>query len=382
MSRTKSRLHGAHFAPARCGSFFFRAALAWAAVVSVCQPVWATAPIQQVTNPTQFDNLYSVVDMLQDPKLAVGTGSIIDSDVVQQGNEEIGYFCVLTADHVVTPPGLVANQIGFGYVGDGDNPANSFGDTYKFTNVAHGGATGNEDIAVAVVRYGVVDQFFNSVTDLKLWNPPTPAPGTSAADAAQQLADYAKANVTGFTQIGYGNTGTPHVTAGVQDGFNFQSSFGVQRFDNATIANSTPLAPHNGYTYTDVTWNPGPVSPGNPNLGTGSSFTGDSGGPYMTTDPTNYNVNGLVDVLGNAVPQQTIAANTNTIFAVHTFGNNANPQLFAANVASGGVLLSAADVAWINGVCAAVPEPSTYTLAITSMLALVALKRRRVHLQN
>lgn len=377
MSRTVLQVRVARFALQSCGAYRFLAAFAWAALVLLCQPVWATAPIQQTTSPTAFSNLYSVVDMLQDPKLAVGTGSIIDSDIVQQGDEQIGYFCVLTADHVVTPPGLVANQIGFGYVGDGNNTANSFIGTYKFTNVAHGGATGNEDIAIAVVRYGVVDPFFTSVQDLKIWNPPTPAPGTSAADAAQQLADYAKNNVAGFTEIGYGNTGTPHVTAGVQDGFNFQASFGVQRFDNANIANSTPLANHGGYTYTDVTWNPGPVSPGNPNLGTGSSFTGDSGGPYMTTDPTNFNVNGLVDVLGNPVPQQTIAAKTNTIFAVHAFGNNANPQLFAANVPSGGVLLSAADVAWIQGVCAAVPEPSTYALALTGLLALVAWKRRK-----
>ena len=173
-----------------------------------------------------------------------------------------------------------------------------------------------------------------------------------------------------FTQVGYGDTGTPHVTAGVQDGFTPQSSTGIQRFDNANPASVNAGAVHGIYTYTDVKWNPGPVSPGNPNLGTGSSFGGDSGGPYFTTAATAFNVVGLTDVFGNAVGPQNISAFSDTIFAVHTFGNNQNPQLFAAGMPSGGNLLTAADITWINNACAQVPEPSTMVLVLGAIVTL------------
>jgi hypothetical protein len=322
------------------------------------QYAWATAPIQQTTNPTAFSTFYSVVDMTTGPTSDLGTGSIIDSDIVNQGGQQIGYFCVLTANHVIAGG---ASGIGFGYFGDGTNTANSFSNTYNYTNVVSGGSTGKEDLSVAIVRYGVVDPFFISVQDLKLWTPP---------------ANLTLANMPSpFTEVGYGDTGTPHVTAGVQDGFTPQSSSGIQRFDNANPASVNANAAHGIYTYTDIKWNPGPVSPGNPNLGTGSSFGGDSGGPYFMSDATAFKVNGLTDVFGNAVGQQNINAFSNTIFAVHTFGNNNNPQLFADNIQSGGNLLTAADITWINNACATVPEPSTVVLALCGIAALAIIRR-------
>ena len=139
-------------------------------ILMLCnQSARATAPIQQTTNPTAFSNFYSVVDMTTGPTSDLGTGSIIDSDIVTQGGQQIGYFCVLTANHVIAAG---ASGIGFGYLGDGTNTANSFANTYNYTNVISGGSTGTEDLSVAIVRYGVVDPFFVSVKDLKLWTPP------------------------------------------------------------------------------------------------------------------------------------------------------------------------------------------------------------------
>ena len=171
----------------------------------------ATAPVQQTTNPTAFGNLFSVVDMTTSPTADLGTGSVIMDHIVDDGNTQIGYFCVLTAAHV-TAGG--ASGIGFGYFGDGTNGANSFSQVYPITKVFSGGSTGNEDLSLAVVRYGVVDPFYASVQDLKLWTPP---------------ANITLANLPStFTQVGYGDTGVPHYTSGVQDGFTLQNSTGIQ----------------------------------------------------------------------------------------------------------------------------------------------------------
>ena len=324
------------------------------------QTVRAAAPIQQTTNPAPFSNYYSIVDMTKSATLDVGTGSIIGSHYVTEGNEQIGYFCVLTADHVIA--GKRPNSIGFGYFGDGTNGANSFSATYPIVKTARGGSTGQEDLAVAIVKYGVVDPFFVSVQNLKLWTPP---------------ADLSLPNLPIFSQVGYGDTGTPHYDSGVQDGFTPQSSSGIQRFTNAHPVSTTANAAHSGYTYTDVKWNPGPVSPGHPDLGVGSSFGGDSGGPYLTTDTTVFTINGLIDVFGTAVGPQMISVFSDTIFAVHTFGNNNNPQLFSDNLPSGGNLLTAADIMWINAACEAVPEPSTWLLACVGLISLLVTARRR-----
>jgi len=341
-------------------------ALVFSTILVFAARAQATAPIQQRTNPVApaggpSDPLFSVIDLVSSPTTDIGTGSIIDSHV---DANNIGYFCVLTAAHNF--PNSTA--IGFGDFGTAPNGANSFATTYPIINVSSGGSTGTKDIAVAIVRYGPIDPFWTSIRDLKLWAPPA---GTDA-----NLKVYTDTNVSKFTEIGYGDTGTPHYTAGVQDGFNKQTSAGIQRFQNNTRSLVTLNAAHGAYTYTDFAWNPGPVSPGNPNLGTGTSFTGDSGGPYFMTDTVTKNITGLTDVFGNAVGPQNIDLYTDTIFGVHTFGNNNDPQLFSDPQRSGGVLLSAGDITWINSVCV-VPEPAAILLALVGVFSLVIVNRYR-----
>jgi hypothetical protein len=332
-------------------------------LVLVSSAVQATAPIQQRTNPAAFDNLYSVVDMVASRTADIGTGSIIDKHINVNG---IGFFCVLTADHNFPD----AKAIGFGDWGTAPNPANGFASVYPVVALGTGGSTGTKDIAVAIVRYGAVDAFFNGVEELDLWSPPA---GNDAA-----LAVHTNANVNKFTEVGFGNTGVPHYAMGVQDGFTPQDSFGTQRFQNANRTSVNLNAAHGAYTYTDVRWFPQPVSPGNPDLGGGSSFQGDSGGPYFLTDEVTKTIAGLTDVFGNAVGNQNIDLFTNTIFAVHTFGNNKNPQLFSDSSTTdphGGVLLSAGDVEWIHEICH-IPEPGTAVLLIIMACSWCAATRR------
>src|SRR5262249_30619250 len=97
----------------------------------------------------------------------------------------------------------------------------------------------------------------------------------------------------------------------------------------------------------------------------------------LLTDQTTKTIAGLTDVFGNAVGNQNIDLYTNTIFGVHTFGDNNNPQLFSdANIQSGGVLLSAGDITWIHSVCN-IPEPAAVTLAALALGALVNLRKQR-----
>ena len=355
--------------------------LAWAALLLGASQAWAIAPMQQTTNATLGSSLYDVVNLVTDPTLSVGavnagTGSIIDAEI--DTNLNIGYFCVLTAKHVVADPNI--NQIGFGSWGDGVNGANKYTPTYPITNHFDGGATGNEDISVAVVRYGTPDAFFNTVAAnvLGLWSPP--------AGNRAQTATYVMNNVASFTEIGYGLTATPHYAAGIQDGWSqvgpIPTGLGTQRFQN----NFPTSAGDQGAAGAIVGWHP--HNPSAPNTGEGSSFGGDSGGPYLLETKTTRTISGLADPQnqGGTLPNQAIQLYTNTIFAVHTFGNNNNPALYndvygagAGQIANdnGGVILTPADIAWINAVPC--PEPSSVMLAAIGMVSMIGcyVRRRR-----
>ena len=358
--------------------YAFRFSVLLVAALSWTPLAIAIAPMQQQTNPAAFSNLFSVVDTLNNAAgtADVGTGSIFMSST----SNGIGYFCVLTCAHNFPS----SADIGFGVWGSNGNGATSFtgSNVFPIIGYATGGPTGSADLAVALVRYGPVNTFFNNVVDLSMWN----APALSDSVLASFVSTGSN-GTTAFSEIGYGDTGTPLYSSGVQTGFNKVNSSGIQRFQNNTLTAVNVNASHGTSTvYTDYTWTPGPVSPGNPNLGTGSSFTGDSGGPYMISSPITLNIAGLTDVFDNSVGTQNINVDTNSIIAVHTFGDNNNPQLFSdANIISGGVLLTAADETWVNQQCgsllASVPEPSTVALLAVGGTALalgLRVRRRRL----
>ncbi len=319
----------------------------------------AIAPSVQRTDPVMFDKFFSVVDLVNSPTNDIGTGSVIGKIITP---DQIGYFCVLTAAHNFP----ASTGIAFGYWGDGTNPANSFANTYPITHSFTGGSTGRKDLAVAGVRYGQIDPFFVSVKDLSLWSP---SPINTDADLINVITNDT------FTEVGYGYTATRSPAAGAQTGWSPVIAVdGIQRFQNNTVTGGAVNAVHGAFTYTEAQWTT--HFPTVPNSGEGSSFQGDSGGPYLMLDEgVQKTINGLLDISGAALPAQTINLFSDSIFAVHTFGSNNNPQPFGS--VHGGVLLNAADIAWIQSVHALIPEPSSLALLGIGWASLMAFRRKR-----
>ena len=324
----------------------------------------AIAPSQQQTNPAAGTTLNSVVRMVANATTGVGTGSIIDTSLGGFGS---GYFFVLTADHNFPS----ATGISFG-----TNLGGPFNPVYNVVNVARGGASGNEDIALAAVLYGTPNAFFNNVDPLGLWNP--------QGNNGDALTSYVMSSVASFTEIGDGISATPHYNVGgTQDGWTPQArataNFGVQRFQNnfPTGAIAGDAANDFPYVNNSVDWHP--HNPSAPNTGEGTSFAGDSGGPYLLEDPTTSVISGLSDPnnQGGTLPNQTIQYYTDTIFAVHDFGDNANPALYSDAMDNGGDILSAADITWIQqNEISLIPEPATGAL-ILAVSAFAMLRRHR-----
>jgi hypothetical protein len=392
--------------PSRPHRFLSLASLVAVTVLLATPSAQAIAPSQQRTNPAQGTSQFDVVDLLNNNNVkqvagqnlgaeTVGTGSIIGTRVV--GN--VGYFCILTADH---------NFPGSKLIGFGDkNPGAAAGTFANTFNITRNIQIGTADMDIAFARFGAIPangpglQFWNDVKNntLGIWNPP------NVTDA--QLINYVKANVASFTQIGYGLTGNPvyNFVNGQQIGFtnpplntaaNYvaaQAVAGVQRFQNNFPTGGTLNFGGPTYNYTTVDWM-GHI-PTLPNGGEGTSFRGDSGGPYLLENKAIANIAGLpnpyllnppanyvnqIDPNNNAqLLPQNIQYYTNTIFAVHTYGNNNNPQLYSDNLNSGGDLITSAQKNAIQKFCAnanPTPEPSTCVLLGIGVVVLVSLAPR------
>ncbi len=331
-----------------------RAALACAALI-VAPTVWAqpeTGPQNQTVpwHAPQSHPFNSVVEINAPAPggfVRIGTGSVIGKQVVNG----VGWFCVLTADHVVDPVGINGPHV----IAFGDNGAQGvFGGATNIVKrglppVANGGLN-KVDIAVLGIRYGQLtpqnEFFFNSITPL------TMLPGTPQSRVG-----------TTMTELGYGGTGSF-----VAGGMNVAPPDGNKRFQNNRIERTINY--NDGtYMYTAVEWdfdNPAGIFavPGE-----GSSYGGDSGGPYMTTNEVLLNVGG-----GNF-----LNAFSNGIIAVHTYGDN-NPAFHAfwntpGHQPSGGVPLTQAYVTWIEQQCMMIPAPGT--LILLTMTGVLAYRRRR-----
>jgi hypothetical protein len=206
--------------------------LALALTMLAATSALADAPSNQIVPdplPAQgtLDMLNSVVNIDLANGRIDGTGSILKAEVVNG----IGYFVVLTADHVVAD---LPTTIAFG--NNGNPPTNTRYNIIAGTNT-RGGSTGLEDIALFAVRYGAPDAFFRSLVSFHIATPPT--------------------TTVDFTQVGYGLTGTYNA---VTMKYSSTGIDGNKRFIDNTCFGLTPGFMDAPYVYTSANWHP--LAPG------------------------------------------------------------------------------------------------------------------------
>lgn len=321
-----------------------------------------------------------------------GTGTVI-------GNHNVngtGYFCVLTADHVIAtggPGGMVRNGLGIAF-GQYNNvtltglvPNN--GAVMASNLVGRLGPTGLVDIAVLSVAYGTYDATYDRYV-----MPLAPA-------ASLQQGDL-------FSSAGYGRVGNRLIEAaarpgrpvipvpgGFWNGYTGVASDQTQRFyynsvDRKYFMNDngggglnprgipgSPSDPHRsfepypgseppdgiqnnprGYAYDALEWDVDAPNQAGATVGEGVGYRGDSGAPYMIWAGT----------------RQLVAG-------VHTYGSYENDPLGNPTqrklwgFEGGGVEITMANHMWIHQQCAVVPEPGTL-IAVGGGFAL--LLRRRI----
>ena len=184
---------------------------------------------------------------------------------------------------------------------------------------------------------------------------------------------------TPFTTVGFGNSGALFVnSAGVPTGWVAaegagQSSYGTKRYVNSVTTGTMQIPsatfPGGPYSYRAVTWSPG-FGPGQ-----GAIFGGDSGSPMLSSDPINYT--------STPIPGVSVTVNnvyTDELFGVVTLSTYRLDGFVATvNTTQAGVLLTPADVCWINQECAyfeaSVPEPGTWCLWVLGMGAVFVTAR-------
>lgn len=311
--------------------------------------------------------LYSAVEVVNSAG-GYGTGSVINK-YTANGNL---YFEVLTAQHVVYSGAgklLVNGNIGYG---SPQNPAMLAAPQDPYQVVASGGPTGTEDMAVLAVNVGPV---LNAV-DLAFYTAMNPIDVTPYA-VPNPYSQYA----LNFTQIGYGDTGTATNFGGVPGYTEVDPSGGTKRFQNGRVqAITTPTTlnygPGGPYTYQAVEWFTS--APAN-NNGYGTSFPGDSGGPYLMAANSALTPSS-VNVYGRAGGTVAIPIQNNDLFAIHTRGYSNAPGIKVNNSLNIGELITTTDANWIAGYVGnptPVPEPAALGLTGIGGAALLLIRRRR-----
>jgi len=306
-----------------------------------------------------------------------GTGTVIDNRNVNGQ----GYFCVLTADHVIAnggPTGNVKNGLGiaFGNLNGFDAtyfPGNSNFLAANLVGRLGPGANPTVDMAVLSVNYGAYNAGYSKFT--------------LGLSGANQLGIGSL-----FSSDGFGRPATPLIEANQRPGgipsngmwwngyvgqpvdyyqrFIYNRVDALPNIDDNFLADTTDGSvvpyggdqpadnPRQGYAYSGAQWDL--TSPDNPNVVNGEGITrgGDSGAPYLLS-----------------------VGNSQLIAGIHTYGyslieNGQTSQKVPWGFQVMGVLLTPAYQTWIQQQCASVPEPCSL-LAMAGGLALLAKRRTR-----
>jgi hypothetical protein len=330
-------------------------------VLSAAVPLaWAIAPSDQTVG-FQFDTAnspyYSVVEIAQnaDGSGGTGTGAIIGKATI--GSSEYAY--VLTADHVADMGGY-NNFVGLGVCDDSWTARNSQG--FQETLVAAGGPNPTsyfEDLAIMRIDLTAYPGVYTSLTPLNVVNP-SQSSGPSS-----------------FTEYGYGDTGAPGVTGNGVAGYSQVNRDFTLGFQNNTtlgltitnytaqVASNISLNANKPYQEPLLEWTA--VAPAN-NFLQGTSFPGDSGGPYLSTLGTLIPVNRGGTVISN------YSEMSDGLDAVHVLGFS--PSLNGQT--NDGVYINQANYDWIMS---QIPEPSAASLVMAGICLATAcgavLSRRR-----
>jgi hypothetical protein len=295
-----------------------------------------------------------------------GTGSIIGRSIDRNGD---GWFCVLTANHVVEKGASRSIALGDrqsspvrnGRVGSGSN-----------WYIAHPSL----DIALVAVKWGQPDAFFNGLNLLTL--------------APQSVTDMVDRHVQ-FTEIGYGRSGS-FVQGGLQTDNPVEPlTARNKRFQNNRIERSrnNVASDNRGVQYTGVEFTFDRPAANGFLAAEGLSYVGDSGGPYLANGTFSNNGGFFTsvgaferpdDADGTVVPDWAgglMEVKNQGIIAVHTYGNSngAAGALSAYGSRGGGVPITNDLAFWITNHCMnVIPAP---TSAAGLVLGLFAARRRR-----
>lgn len=314
-------------------------AVAWLLVMSTATAtVYASGPANQTSNLAHAVRVMINRNATTGFSSMNGSGSII-ANLNRNGQ---GWFCVLTADHVVSSTGTAAGathaNLGVAY---GNSPTNSGDGLSDPATVVFRKVDAAVDLAVLGVHYGTYNAAFNNRV-ASLWDPLSPDPQIFAA-------------------FGYGARGD-------DDPANNQwlrtPTYGTQRFWAASCNAIANVSPFGGYTFQGVSWDVIGAGAANAVSGQGISYDGDSGSGYMSDS--------LMNIGGKNVY-------TNKIFAVHSYGttlfNATYPNGYTPyGRVNGGVYLNAAYLQWVRAKCDLVPEPASFAAL---GLGFIAFARRR-----
>lgn len=321
-----------------------------------CTITLAGVPKKQTTkNVDEFRSTINILKVLALDSIKTGTGIVIGSKV----EREQGFLCILTADHNLSKDDKAAGALVDVLLMGSRNPDDSHGEgkIKPITRIWRQGRELNNanrwDLAVCMVSWGAPDAEF-----------------TALADSARAVSVYDKDH-TYFTSAGHGQSGdlTKNGTAdfvGYLHDDDEASHIDLKKrfWSNAVTEAKDNDDAGDGYKHPLLKWK---LHKENEVIAEGMGLPGDSGSGMHFTDELNFgddNLVGLSDNIRGIVTQVDIRR------------INAKKYIVAYDDFGYGVQITADVKKWIDGRCAAVPEPSAFVAAGAGLVAFLRFRRK------